>query len=137
MGMLCLADSTPAGELPLLPPTSYIPNVLKCFTFTCNFHKINDMLLFFKAQYRDPILRGEKTETVRGPKRLPRVGSVVQACVGPSRIFARLLIEAVEPVTSLADWRAAQVRACYAGEIPSDAVLLRFRRVDITGNNPA
>ena len=88
------------------------------------------MLLFFKAQYRDPIIRGEKTDTVRGPKRLPRLGSVVKACVGPSRIFASLLIEAIEPVASLPEWRAAQVRACYAGAIPSDAVLLRFRRVD-------
>ncbi len=95
------------------------------------------MLLLFKEIYRNPILTGQKIDTVRGSKRLPHVGQVVKACVGPSRIFADLLIEAIEPVASLSEHRASQVRACYAGEIPRDAVLLRFRRVNFPSDNPA
>ena len=87
------------------------------------------MLLFFKAIYRDPILRGEKTDTIRPNKRIPRVGSVVKACVGPSRIFCSLLITEVAPVASLPTDRASQVSACY-GEIPADAVRLSFRVVN-------
>lgn len=68
------------------------------------------MLLFFKAQYRDPILRGEKTDTIRRPIRLPRVGSLVKACVGPSRIFAVLRVLEVAPIASLTPERRAQVR---------------------------
>lgn len=111
--------------------------MVKFLAFDGKCSRINDMLLFFKAIYRDPILTGAKTDTVRGPKRLPRAGQIVKACVGPSRIFASLLIEAIEPVASLSEQRALQVKACYAGEIPSDAVLLRFRRVDIPGNDQA
>lgn len=86
------------------------------------------MLLFFKQIYRDPILRGEKTDTIRLPKRLPRVGSVVQACVGPSRIFARLLITGADPIGSLAPERAEQLRACY-GALDSAMVRLTFERI--------
>ena len=84
------------------------------------------MLLFFKAIYRDPILRGEKRDTVRRNKRLPKVGAVMQACVGPSRIFARLRIDAVEPIASLNAARRVQVEACYPGEDLSDMVIFRF-----------
>jgi uncharacterized protein YqfB (UPF0267 family) len=84
------------------------------------------MLLFFKEIYRQPILSGEKTDTIRGSKRLPRVGQVMQACVGPSRIFADLVITAVEPISQLSTSRAAQVMACYSGEIPPEAVRLSF-----------
>ena len=83
------------------------------------------MLLFFKAIYRDPILRGEKTDTVRQPKRIPCVGSLVKACVGPSRIFATLRVLEVAPVGSLPSWRASQVLACYP-EITPDMVIIRF-----------
>jgi hypothetical protein len=86
------------------------------------------MLLFFKAVYRDPILAGEKTDTIRQPKRLPKFGSVVQACVGPSRIFARLLITAAEPISSLSPERGAQVEACY-GKIDPAMVRLSFVRL--------
>lgn len=59
------------------------------------------MLLFFKGIYRVPILSGEKTDTIRQKRRLPKVGSVCHACVGPSRIFARLKIESQnEPARS-------------------------------------
>jgi hypothetical protein len=87
------------------------------------------MLLFFKAIYREPILTGEKTDTIRLPKRLPKRGSVVQACVGPSRIFARLRILAVEPISTLSPARAAQVEACYGALDPS-MVRLIFERVE-------
>jgi len=86
------------------------------------------MLLFFKEIYRQPILSGEKLDTIRLPKRLPRVGSVVQACVGPSRIFARLRITAAEPISSLSPARAAQVEACY-GTLDASMVRLTFERV--------
>ena len=105
--------------------------------FDGKYPRINNMLLFFKEIYRNPILTGQKTDTVRGSKRLPRVGQIVKACVGPSRIFADLLIEAIEPVASLSEQRASQVRDCYDGAIPVDAVLLRFRRVNVPANNPA
>lgn len=94
------------------------------------------MLLFFKAIYRDPILRGEKTDTIRTNRRLPRVGSLVKACVGPSRIFATLQIIEATPVASLPPERASQVSACY-GEIPSDAVRLTFRLVPDAANTAA
>ena len=83
------------------------------------------MLLFFKAIYRGPILRGEKTDTIRLPKRLPRVGALVKACVGPSRIFATLRILAVEPIGLLSPGRAAQVLGCYPDVTP-DMVCVRF-----------
>jgi hypothetical protein len=60
------------------------PKAVKFLAFGAKLSRINHMLLFFKAQYRDPILTGEKN----------------------------------------------------AGEIPADAVVLRFRRVDIAANNP-
>ena len=84
------------------------------------------MLLFFKAIYRDPILRGEKTDTIRIPKRLPRVGALVKACVGPSRIFATLRIMEIIPVGQLSPGRAADVRRCYP-EITADMVCVRFQ----------
>lgn len=83
------------------------------------------MLLFFKAIYRDAILRGEKTDTIRKSARLPRVGQIVQACVGPSRIFARLRIIAVEPVGTLAAERRQQVEQCY-GQLDPAMVRLTF-----------
>ena len=86
------------------------------------------MLLFFKAIYRDPILRGEKTDTIRQPKRIPRVGALVKACVGPSRIFATLRITEVAPIASLSAERASQVLACYP-EVTPDMVRLRFELV--------
>jgi len=86
------------------------------------------MLLFFKAIYRDPILRGEKTDTIRRPVRIPRVGSLVKACVGPSRIFATLRILEVAPIASLSAERASQVLACYP-EVTADMVRLRFELV--------
>jgi hypothetical protein len=86
------------------------------------------MLLFFKAIYRGPILRDEKTDTIRLPKRLPRVGSTVQACVGPSRIFARLLITAAEPIASLSPERRRQVEECY-GALDPAMVRLSFVRL--------
>jgi hypothetical protein len=86
------------------------------------------MLLFFKAIYRDPILRGEKTDTIRRPIRLPRVGSLVKACVGPSRIFATLRILEAAPIGSLTPERASQVLSCYP-DVTSDMVRLRFELV--------
>ena len=86
------------------------------------------MLLFFKEIYRNPILSGEKTDTIRLPKRLPAVGSIVQACVGPSRIFARLRITAAESISTLSLERAAQVEACY-GALNSSMVRLTFERI--------
>lgn len=83
------------------------------------------MLLFFKAIYRDPILSGEKTDTIRRPTRMPAVGSIVKACVGPSRIFAHLRILEVAPIASLSAERRAQVLACYP-DITPDMVRLRF-----------
>lgn len=117
--------------------TTLTPKAVKSLVFDGKYPRINNMLLFFKEIYRNPILTGQKTDTVRGSKRLPRVGQIVKACVGPSRIFADLLIEAIEPVASLSEQRASQVRDCYSGEIPADAVLLRFRRVNVPANNPA
>lgn len=83
------------------------------------------MLMFFKEIYRDPILAGTKTDTIRGPKRLPKLGTIVQACVGPSRIFARLRIQSITPVGELAVWRQQQVLECY-GAIPAGAVKIGF-----------
>lgn len=87
------------------------------------------MLIFFKAIHRDPILSGEKTDTIRMPKRLPRMGSIVQACVGPSRIFAQLRITGAHPISTLSPERAAQVEACYGALDPS-MVRLTFERVE-------
>ena len=86
------------------------------------------MLLFFKEIYRPKILSGEKIDTIRLPKRLPRVGSIVQACVGPSRIFARLRITGAESLSALSPERAAQVEACY-GALDTSMVRLTFERV--------
>jgi len=94
------------------------------------------MLLFFKEMYRDPILSGEKTDTVRLPRRLPSVGAIVQACVGPSRIFARLRIIAIEPIGALPADRAAQVQACYGALDPS-MVRLTFERIPEAPENQA
>ena len=87
------------------------------------------MLLFFKEIYRQPILSGEKRDTIRLPKRLPRVGCVVQACVGPSRIFARLRILSAESIGALTPERAAQVEACY-GALDSAMIRLTFERIE-------
>lgn len=84
------------------------------------------MLLYFKGIYREPILRGEKTDTVRLPKRIPKIGAIMQACVGPSRIFARLLIESVVPVGDLPAWRREQVEQCY-GHIDPSMVVISFQ----------
>lgn len=86
------------------------------------------MLLFFKAIYRDSILAGEKTDTIRTNKRVPKVGQIMQACVGPSRIFARLRIKTVEPVGSLPAERLRQVEACYGRSDPT-MVRLTFERI--------
>lgn len=86
------------------------------------------MLLFFKEIYRKPILTGKKVDTIRMPKRLPRVGSVVQACVGPSRIFAQLRITGADAISALSPQRAAQVEACYGALEPS-MVRLTFERI--------
>ena len=86
------------------------------------------MLLFFKEMYRNPILCGEKTDTIRWPKRIPPVGSVVQACVGPSRIFAQLRIISADPISTLSPERAAQVRECY-GVLDSTMIQLTFERI--------
>ncbi len=86
------------------------------------------MLLFFKAIYREPILNGLKTDTIRRNKRLPVVGAIVQACVGPSRIFARLRIIAIEPVDELPVERQMQIRACY-GTIEQGMVRICFERL--------
>jgi len=94
------------------------------------------MLLFFKQIYRAPILSGEKTDTIRPAKRLPRVGSVVQACVGPSRIFARLVITAHEAVQvdQLESTRVGQVAACYSD---TSAPMVRLRFAVIPENDAA
>lgn len=95
------------------------------------------MLLFFKSIYRDPILRGEKTDTIRRPIRIPAVGSLVKACVGPSRIFAHLRILEVAPIASLSEERRAQVLACYPDVTP-DMVRLRFELADnLVHHDPA
>jgi len=96
------------------------------------------MLLFFKAIYRDQILRGEKTDTIRAKARGICAGRLVKACVGPSRIFATLRVLEVAPVASLSEIRRAQVIACY-GEMPPDAVQLRFELVaeSLVHHNPA
>ncbi len=84
------------------------------------------MLLFFKEIYRNPILAGDKIDTIRLPKRLPKIQSIVHACVGPSRVFARLRILTIEPIGSLSPERLAQVEACY-GAIDPAMVRLTFR----------
>jgi hypothetical protein len=95
------------------------------------------MLLFFKAIYRDSILSGEKTDTIRRPIRIPVVGSIVKACVGPSRIFAHLRILEVAPIASLSEERRAQVLACYP-DIAPDMVRLRFELADdLVHHDPA
>ena len=86
-------------------------------------------LLYFKAIYRDPILRGEKSDTIRRAQRALKIGSIVIACVGPSRPFARLRITAIAPVSlaELAAERCAQVRACYnASVITEERAMIRL-----------
>jgi hypothetical protein len=83
-------------------------------------------MLYFKEIYRQAILSGQKTDTIRSGKRFPRVGSVVHACVGPSRIFARLEILAVTPIGALDAERRRQVEECYGGAVPTDAVKIEF-----------
>lgn len=93
------------------------------------------MLLFFKACYRDPILRGEKTDTIRQSARGAYSGRVMQACVGPSRIFARLRIVAVESIGSLSAERKAQVIACY-GLCDDSMVRLTFELIECQPPQP-
>jgi hypothetical protein len=92
------------------------------------------MLLFFKGVYRSSILSGEKTDTIRANKRVPKLGSVVLACVGPSRIFARLRITGVESLADISPERRRQVEKCY-GVIPENAVRLTFELLEATSNS--
>jgi hypothetical protein len=57
--------------------------------------------VYFKARHVAPILAGAKTDTVRAPsRRLPRVGQVVPASVGPIAPFAWLRITAAADVAA-------------------------------------
>ena len=88
-------------------------------------------MLYFKACYVESILSGEKTDTIRRPQRLPRAGELMRACVGPSRPFAELWIETVEPI-ALADLepeRRAEVTALYGEAGPLHRVRFRLYRV--------
>ncbi len=85
------------------------------------------MLLFFKEIYRQPIL-GREAGHNSTPKRLPRVGCVVQACVGPSRIFARCGFFP-QSRSALTPERAAQVEACY-GALDPAMIRLTFERIE-------
>jgi len=54
--------------------------------------------LWFKGEFVNPILRGEKWDTVRPrSNRLPRVGDEVAFSVGPRPPFAFARVTAVEP----------------------------------------
>lgn len=92
------------------------------------------MLLFFKEMYRGPILRGEKRDTIRRPSAAWRIGRIMQACVGPSRIFARLQITAIEMVEEMDADRAQQVRNCLDS---CDEPLVRLRFEVLPPDNEA
>ena len=68
--------------------------------------------LWFKSEFVAPILKGQKTDTIRKDSdRLPVSGEIVSFSVGPRPAFARALIVSVAPV-SLSDLdpeRRAQV----------------------------
>lgn len=87
--------------------------------------------LWFKRRYVDPILRGEKRDTIRAkpPARLD-AGEVVAASVGPIRPFAHLTIEAVEPVSVAG--LDVETRAAFRAIYPTaeTAWRIRFRVVE-------
>lgn len=83
--------------------------------------------LWFKQIYVTSILDGSKHITVRPPStRLPDVGEVVAASVGPRRPFAHLLIEGkrVARVQELTPEHRKDVEALYG--VDQDLVELRF-----------
>lgn len=73
--------------------------------------------LWFKREYVEPILRGEKRDTIRASTTL-RTGDQASASVGPRPPFARLHVTKVERIALAEiddlDHRAA-VRSLYPG----------------------
>ena len=121
------SDATDAGEM-VLRRNKYFGTL--DFEVGEKYHKYM-RLLYFKGVYRELILSGSKTDTIRRAKGAPKVGQLLCACVGPSRPFAALLVTSVESVSDLAPARLAQVRECY-GEIPTDSVRISFAVQDPT-----
>lgn len=83
--------------------------------------------MWFRAEFVAAILAGAKTDTIRrATSRVPKVGAIVGASVGPRKPFARLLILAVEPVIEEpSNERVAQLGRC--GIATTEAlVLVRF-----------
>ncbi len=93
------------------------------------------MLLFFKSEFRAPILCGAKTDTIRQSARGAYPGRVMQACIGPSRIFARLRITAVESIGAISAERRAQVESCY-GKLDNSMVRLTFELMECLSPKP-
>ncbi len=68
--------------------------------------------MWFKARYVEDILSGRKTETLRRVNgRVPAVGTVAPASVGPVRPFAWLHIDAVDiiSVSDLSEERRTEI----------------------------
>jgi hypothetical protein len=87
--------------------------------------------LWFKSCYVEPILRGEKTDTIRAASvRSYQVGQLVALSVGPQRPFARAIVTAFDLITpqQLGE-RFAEVRRLY-GEAASYR-RIGFRVTDI------
>lgn len=88
--------------------------------------------MWFKQRYVEAILRGEKTDTIRrASPRLPAIGAIVPASVGPVAPFADLTIENVEPVTpnELTPERRAEVEALIGLSAPLRRIRFRVARV--------
>lgn len=91
--------------------------------------------LWFKQLYVEPILSGEKTDTIRkSPLRSPlHVGEAVKFSVGPRPPFAVVEITYVEPidldaVSQSEPDRAAFLRAEY-GSTPLVRIAFRLREI--------
>lgn len=82
--------------------------------------------LWFKGKYVEPILSGSKADTVRkNSPRLPKEGEKVKFTVGPRPEFAIAVIDSIERINSLPEWRRKQVIECL-GDLPEDSVMINF-----------
>ena len=82
--------------------------------------------MWFKGKYVEPILSGSKVDTVRkNSNRLPKEGEQVKFTVGPKPAFAIAVVQSIENVNKLPEWRRKQVVQCL-GDLPENPVMINF-----------
>jgi len=70
--------------------------------------------LWFKNEYVQPILSGDKKDTIRkSSNHLPKIGEEVELSVGPARVFAKALILSIAPIGALSKEREQEVVKIY------------------------